>query len=73
MGSIFFAQTDALIVQCFDHSTYEKFKKLMLNEFANETETLGYFITIKNNRDDCFEKIIGMIEKLRAINKNISI
>lgn len=45
----------------------------MLNEFANETETLGYFITIKNNRDDCFEKIIGMIEKLRAINKNISI
>ena len=73
LGSIFFAQTDALIVQCFDHSTHEKFKKLMLNEFANETETLGYFITIKINRDDCFEKIIGMIEKLRAINKNISI
>ena len=45
----------------------------MQNEFPHEAEVSVSSIILKVNRDNCFEKIIGMIEKLRAINKNISI
>lgn len=40
----------------------------MLNEFPHETEILGSSITVKVNRDNCFEKIIEVIEKLKSIN-----
>ena len=69
-GSIFFAQTDVLIVQCFNHSTHEKFKTLIENEFPHGIETLGLGIFLKIDRETCFEKIIEVIEKLRTINLN---
>lgn len=68
LGSIFFAQTDALIVQCFNHSTHEKFKTLIENEFPHGIETLGVAIFLKIHRETCFEKIIEVIEKLKTIN-----
>ena len=67
-GSIFFAQTDVLIVQCFNHSTHEKFKTLIENEFPHGIETLGLGIFLKIHRETCFEKIIEVIEKLKTIN-----
>ena len=67
-GSIFFAQTDVLIVQCFNHSTHEKFKTLIQNEFPHGIETLGLGIFLKIHRETCFEKIIEVIEKLKTIN-----
>ena len=67
-GSIFFAQTDVLIVVCFDHSTHEKFKTLIENEFPHGIETLGLGIFLKIDRETCFEKIIEVIEKLKTIN-----
>lgn len=73
MGSIFFAQTDVISVLCFNYSIKERFASLMQNEFLHEAEVSVSSIILKINRDNCFEKIIGMIEKLRAINKNISI
>lgn len=67
-GSIFFAQTDSLLVTCFDHSTHEKFKTLIENEFPHGIETLGLSIFLKIDRETCFEKIIEVIEKLKTIN-----
>ena len=67
-GSIFFAQTDVLLVTCFDHSTHEKFKTLIENEFPHGIETLGLGIFLKIDRETCFEKIIEVIEKLKTIN-----
>ena len=67
-GSIFFAQTDVLIVHCFDHSIHEKFKTLIENEFPHGIETLGLGIFLKIDRETCFEKIIEVIEKLKTIN-----
>ena len=58
---------------CFNYSIKERFASLMQNEFLHEAEVSVSSIILKINRDNCFEKIIGMIEKLRAINKNISI
>jgi len=60
-------------VLCFNYSIKERFASLMQNEFLHEAEVSVSSIILKINRDNCFEKIIGMIEKLRAINKNISI
>lgn len=67
-GSIFFAQTDSLIVVCFDHSTHEKLKTLIENEFPHGIETLGLGIFLKIDRETCFEKIIEVVEKLKTIN-----
>lgn len=67
-GSIFFAQTDVLIVTCFNHSTHEKFKTLIENEFPHGIETLGLGIFLKIDRETCFEKIIEVVEKLKTIN-----
>ena len=67
-GSIFFAQTDVLIVNCFNHSTHEKLKTLIENEFSYRIEALGLGIFLKIDRETCFEKIIEVIEKLKTIN-----
>jgi hypothetical protein len=67
-GSIFFAQTDKLLVTCFNHSAHEKFKTLIENEFPHGIETLGLGIFLKIDRETCFEKIIEVIEKLKTIN-----
>lgn len=67
-GSIFFAQTDVLIMQCFNHSAHEKIKTLIENEFPHGIETLGVAIILKIHRETCFEKIIEVIEKLKTIN-----
>lgn len=58
-------------MQCFNHSTHEKFKTLIENKFPHEIETLGVAIFHKIHRETCFEKIIEVIEKLKTINKII--
>lgn len=65
--SIFFAQTDVLIVHCLDDSIHEKFKTLIEND-PHGIETLGLGIFLKIDRETCFEKIIEVVEKLKTIN-----
>ena len=40
----------------------------MQNEFPHEAEVSGSSIILKVNRDNCFEKIIEVVEKLKTIN-----
>jgi hypothetical protein len=66
--SIFFAQTDVLIVHSIGYSTPEKFKTLIENESPHVIETIGQGVFLKIDRETCFEKIIEVIEKLKTIN-----
>lgn len=68
LGSIFFAQTDVISVLCFNYSIKERFASLMQNEFPHEAEVSVSSIILKVNRDNYFEKIIEVIDKLKTIN-----
>jgi len=69
-GSIFFSQVDELTLICFCNSILEAFKELTINAFSPDASLVGNSITFKVCRENCFEKIIEVIEKLSALNKS---
>ena len=52
-------------------SIRKEFESLMLNEYSDDAAILGSSIILKVDRDNCFERIVEVIEKLNTMNINI--
>ena len=58
---------DSEITLCFNNYIKKEFESLMLKEYSDDVAISGSSITLKVNRDLCFERIVEVIEKLKAI------